>query len=240
MLETEYCHSQVLSPFREESGDEELSVLPRHTKVIVTGNNRTKSVLVGLQGVVKKAVGLGGWHWLVLKNGVEVKLQRNALSVLEPPTGNEEDDDYNFDDSSSVSDIGEKDHHRISGFHFSKISKSRVRYGRPWSSSASTKSINRSSCREVHSNCDAAQMRVNLAKLGTGSLWRYLRSFQIAHSNPNPQRNNWLTPSSSIFLHCGRGRSDRGIYPCSEETAISSHSLRCEIDCQRSEFLKYL
>ena len=60
------CSSRVFSPLREESGDEELSVLPRHTKVIVTGNNRTKSVLVGLQGVVKKAVGLGGWHWLVI------------------------------------------------------------------------------------------------------------------------------------------------------------------------------
>ncbi|RZS19157.1 hypothetical protein BHM03_00051504 [Ensete ventricosum] len=47
------------------SSEEELSVLPRHTKVVVTGNNRTKSVLVGLHGVVKKAVGLGGWHWLV-------------------------------------------------------------------------------------------------------------------------------------------------------------------------------
>ncbi|MBA0806188.1 hypothetical protein Gohar_005652, partial [Gossypium harknessii] len=109
MLEHELCSSRVLSPFREESGDEELSVLPRHTKVIVTGNNRTKSVLVGLQGVVKKAVGLGGWHWLVLKNGVEVKLQRNALSVLEHPTGNEVDDDHDFDNSSSGSDIGEKD-----------------------------------------------------------------------------------------------------------------------------------
>lgn len=49
-----------------ESSEEELAVLPRHTKVVVTGNNRTKSVLVGLQGVVKKAVGLGGWHWLVI------------------------------------------------------------------------------------------------------------------------------------------------------------------------------
>nr|XP_027092843.1 uncharacterized protein LOC113713336 [Coffea arabica] len=48
-----------------DSSEEELSVLPRHTKVVVTGNNRTKSVLVGLQGVVKKAVGLGGWHWLI-------------------------------------------------------------------------------------------------------------------------------------------------------------------------------
>ena len=50
----------------EDSGEEGLSVLPRHTKVLVTGNNRTKSVLVGLQGVVTKAVGLGGWHWLVI------------------------------------------------------------------------------------------------------------------------------------------------------------------------------
>lgn len=51
----------------EISSEEELtlSVLPRNTKVVVTGNNRTKSVLVGLKGVVKKAVGLGGWHWLV-------------------------------------------------------------------------------------------------------------------------------------------------------------------------------
>lgn len=45
----------------------------------------------------------------VLKNGVEVKLQRNALSVLEHPTGNEVDEDHDFD-SSSGSDIGEKDH----------------------------------------------------------------------------------------------------------------------------------
>ena len=42
----------------------------------------------------------------VLKNGVEVKLQRNALSVLEPPTGNEDDED-DFEISSSTSDFGE-------------------------------------------------------------------------------------------------------------------------------------
>ncbi|KAM0989013.1 hypothetical protein FF1_013000 [Malus domestica] len=64
MLEVELYGSQILSPFREESGDEELSVFPRHTKVIFAGNNRTKSILVGLQGVVKKADELGGWHWL--------------------------------------------------------------------------------------------------------------------------------------------------------------------------------
>ncbi|XP_073051138.1 uncharacterized protein [Primulina eburnea] len=200
LLDTGLCPSRVLSPFREESGDEELSVLPRHTKVIVTGNNRTKSVLVGLQGVVKKAVGLGGWHWLVLKNGVEVKLQRNALSVLEPPTGNEDDDDYDFDDSSSCSDIGEKDHHRFaSGFHFGKISKPRVRYNRPWSPSACTKSMSRSSCREVQYKCDATQLRVNLAKLGTGSLWRYWRSFHLANVSPNPTKEQLVNSVQQHF-----------------------------------------
>lgn len=29
------------------------------------GNNRTKQAYVGLRAVVKRAVGLGGWHWLV-------------------------------------------------------------------------------------------------------------------------------------------------------------------------------
>lgn len=36
-----------------------------------------------------------------------MKLQRNALSVLEPPTGNEDDDE--LDHSSSSSDLGDKD-----------------------------------------------------------------------------------------------------------------------------------
>ena len=46
--------------------EEELGVLPPHTKVVVTGNNRTKSLFLGLQGVVKTSGGIGGWHWLVI------------------------------------------------------------------------------------------------------------------------------------------------------------------------------
>jgi hypothetical protein len=65
MLETEESPPGFHHPSCEDSGEEGLAVLPRHTKVLVTGNNRTKSVLVGLHGVVTKAVGLGGWHWLV-------------------------------------------------------------------------------------------------------------------------------------------------------------------------------
>jgi len=69
-----------------DSGEEGLAVLPRHTKVLVTGNNRTKSVLVGLQGVVKKAVGLGGWHWLVPIQSILSKMARVSISRqnLEP------------------------------------------------------------------------------------------------------------------------------------------------------------
>ncbi|KAJ0834865.1 putative histone deacetylase complex subunit SAP30/SAP30 [Helianthus annuus] len=62
---------------------EELSVLPRHTKVVVTGNNRTKSVLVGLHGVVKKAVGLGGWHWLVGQQNQSRALPGHPLDQTE-------------------------------------------------------------------------------------------------------------------------------------------------------------
>jgi hypothetical protein len=106
------------------STDDVVAILPKHTKVLVTGNNRTKRSLMGQEAVVKKAVGLGGWHWLVcetlaklrnawtgpqaaaagyskalplgiwfrslcywhlqvLRNGEEVKLQRNALQVIE-------------------------------------------------------------------------------------------------------------------------------------------------------------
>jgi hypothetical protein len=60
----------------------------------------------------------------ILKNGSEVKLQRNALSVLEHPTGNEVDDDNDFD-TSSGSDIGEHDFYKGSEFH--KIKKPKVR-----------------------------------------------------------------------------------------------------------------
>lgn len=55
--------SEIASQDEEDDGQ---ALLLRHTKVRVTGNNRTKSSLVGLTGVVKKAVGLGGWHWLVI------------------------------------------------------------------------------------------------------------------------------------------------------------------------------
>ncbi|XP_057477766.1 uncharacterized protein LOC130765375 isoform X2 [Actinidia eriantha] len=192
MLRHDFCSLRILSHFREESGDEELSVLPRHTKVVVTGNNRTKSVLVGLQGVVKKAVGLGGWHWLVLKNGAEVKLQRNALSVVEPPTDNEENGD--FDNSSSDSDIG----HKYNDISSGKLSKPRVRYAKPLVPSALAKTINCSSFKDVQTNVQATRSSVNLAKLGSKTLWRYWRAFNLTPS-PNLTKEQLANAAQQHF-----------------------------------------
>ncbi|KAF5186976.1 Histone deacetylase complex subunit [Thalictrum thalictroides] len=200
MLEPDMCSSRIMSPFREESGDEELSVLPRHTKVIVTGNNRTKSVLVGLQGVVKKAVGLGGWHWLVLKNGVEVKLQRNALSVLEPPTGDEVDDDeHEFDNSCSSSDMGEKENDFSSGgMQFHKRSKVRVRNSKPCFSSA--KPTGRANCR-LQSNNHKPQLKVNLERLEFSSLWKYCSHYDlITSTSPDFHKDQLLEIVQKHFL----------------------------------------
>ncbi|KAJ6849157.1 uncharacterized protein M6B38_270870 [Iris pallida] len=203
-MKAELCSSRILSPSRvlfpprEESGDEELSVLPRHTKVIVTGNNRTRSVLVGLQGVVKKAVGLGGWHWLVLKNGDEVKLQRNALSVLEAPTGNEEDDDDMDCGNSfcSSSDMGDKDV-GYSSIEFQKPTKPRVRHTRPWTSSAKS---NSRGYRDIKSNTSKPQLRVNLAKLETATLWRYWKHFNLVKINPHPSKEQLVHDVQHHFL----------------------------------------
>ncbi|XP_076950514.1 uncharacterized protein LOC143623503 [Bidens hawaiensis] len=199
MLETELYSSRIFSHFREDCGDEELSLLPRHTKVIVTGNNRTKSVLVGLQGIVKKAVGLGGWHWLVLKNGVEVKLQRNALSVLEPPTGQEDDGDFELDNSSCGSDDGEKDNIFSAAMEFSKPSKPRVRYTRPWSPPRSMKPVNRSGCKENQSNNHSCHLKVNFAKLGSNTLGRYYSTFNLGNILSNPTKEQLVNAIQKHF-----------------------------------------
>ncbi|XP_031112017.1 uncharacterized protein LOC116015988 [Ipomoea triloba] len=177
-----------------ESSEEELTVLPRHTKVVVTGNNRTKSVLVGLEGVVKKAVGLGGWHWLVLTNGIEVKLQRNALSVIEAPTGNEEDDDLEFENFQwNGSDMASDD--------TQKSNRSRHRMLK--SSGQSHKTM----CRSL--SCDAQSkgsvstqrsMKVDLSKLEMAALWRYLRHFNLVGSIPNPSKEQLIDIVQRHFM----------------------------------------
>lgn len=176
-------------------GEDEMSVLPRHTKVVVTGNNRTKSVLVGLHGVVKKAVGLGGWHWLVLTNGIEVKLQRNALSVIEPPTGNEEDDKFNCENMQwNSSDMASDD------AQSPKPQRSRSRQHRGFH----RKSLSRSMSCDSHSktsisSSSRAHTKVDLSKLELTALWRYWRHFNL-DACPNPSREQLVDAVQRHFM----------------------------------------
>ncbi|XP_028085343.1 uncharacterized protein LOC114286376 isoform X2 [Camellia sinensis] len=181
-----------------DSSEEELSVLPRHTKVVVTGNNRTKSVLVGLRGVVKKAVGLGGWHWLVLTNGIEVKLQRNALSVIEAPTGNEDDEDLEFENVQwNGSDLGE-----LASDDTQKSYRSRHRMHKlSWSSH---KTMSRSLSCESQSKGSSVSTpwgsTVDLSKLEMAALWRYWRHFKLVDASPNPSKEQLIDVVQRHFM----------------------------------------
>ncbi|XP_056865231.1 uncharacterized protein LOC108831752 isoform X3 [Raphanus sativus] len=203
MLETVDSSGLVNGGFRQvqsfcgDSGsEEELTVLPRHTKVVVTGNNRTKSVLVGLQGVVKKAVGLGGWHWLVLTNGIEVKLQRNALSVLEAPTGNEDDDDLDFENTlRNGSDMTSEDTLKP---HKSKLRRQR-------SSRSSHKTLSRSLSSDSQSKSSAFtppqnMMKVDLSKLEMPALLKYWQHFNLVDAIPNPSKEQLIDIVQKHFM----------------------------------------
>ncbi|XP_072991136.1 uncharacterized protein [Typha latifolia] len=177
-----------------ENSEEELSVLPRHTKVVVTGNNRTKSVLVGLQGVVKKAVGLGGWHWLVLTNGIEVKLQRNALSVIEAPTGNEDDEELECENMH---------------WNGSNLASEDIQSDRPYKSrsrqhkGSAHKSLSRSQSCDSHSkglvSSPSSTMKVDLSKLETTALWRYWHHFNL-NGSPNPSKEQLIDAVQRHFM----------------------------------------
>lgn len=190
------------SPCCEDSGDEELSVLPKYTKVVVTGNNRTKSVLVGLRGVVKKAVGLGGWHWLELTNGIEVKLQRNALSVIEAPTSHEdaptghEDADGNDCENvmSSSSELASDD--------FPKLHKSKQRPHKTMTSMS--KSFSKNHSNELLSTgsrvSSHGMLKVDLSKLETTALVRYWKHFNLVDAVPNPSKEQLIDIVQRHFM----------------------------------------
>ncbi|XP_042495643.1 uncharacterized protein LOC122074752 isoform X2 [Macadamia integrifolia] len=183
-----------------DSSEEELSVLPRHTKVVVTGNNRTKSVLVGLQGVVKKAVGLGGWHWLVLTNGIEVKLQRNALSVIEAPTGHEDDDDLECENLHwNGSDMSENNKHSSDDTQKSH----RPRHRSQRSVGSSHKTMSRSLSCDSQSKGSVSPARgaaIDLSKLEMAALWRYWKHFNLVDAIPNPSKEQLIDVVQRHFM----------------------------------------
>ncbi|KAJ4762886.1 histone deacetylase complex subunit [Rhynchospora pubera] len=178
-----------------DSSEEEMAVLPKHTKVVVTGNNRTKSVLVGLQGVVKKAVGSGGWHWLVLTNGIEVKLQRNALSVIEAPIFPEGDEKEFKSAQISGSDIASDHIQSITKPIKSQRSNQNHRGPHYKSLSCSSDSNSKSSI-----SSSGPIMKVDLSKLETRALWRYFRHFNLQVESPNPSKEQLIDAVQRHFM----------------------------------------
>uniref|UniRef100_A0A0A9E2J6 Histone deacetylase complex subunit SAP30 Sin3 binding domain-containing protein n=1 Tax=Arundo donax TaxID=35708 RepID=A0A0A9E2J6_ARUDO len=69
-----------------------------------------------------------------------------------------------------------------SSIEYHKPTKPRVQHTRPWSSCA--KSSNRG---KFDSN-SKLRARVNLTKLGTPTLWRYWKHFNLVSMNPNPSK----------------------------------------------------
>ncbi|CAN4077693.1 unnamed protein product [Withania somnifera] len=63
--------------------------------------------------------------------------------------------------------------------------------------------MNRGNCREVEPNY--LQPRLNLSKLGTGSLWRYWRKFNLTHISANPTKEQLL---SAVQQHFSSQRVD--------------------------------
>ncbi|XP_057828795.1 uncharacterized protein LOC131039958 isoform X3 [Cryptomeria japonica] len=192
-MQVEGCTLSPLCGDGEEE-DLELSVLPKNTKVVVTGNNRTNRDLLGLHGVVKKAVGFG-WHWLVLTNGSEVKLQRNALSVIELPTGQEEDGENDCEHPSSNNnsmDLGCDDLHKT----YKPKSRSRVLGG-----SSSRNHSHSAQLQSTGSNFHShGMLKVDLSKLETSALWRYWRHFNLVEVGPNPSKDQLVGAVERHFI----------------------------------------
>jgi len=202
----------------DDTGGEELglAVLPRHTKVLVTGNNRTKSVLLGLHGVVKKAVGLGGWHWLVLTNGDQVKLQRNALSVIEVATGQEEEEDDDdiqenlFFSGNSLED-GYSRTFKTCGQHQKSTVQSAVQASARDSNdpvadhpaAVFEHSIEKKAGdvnEETSPSSKTLSLTVDLSKLETAALRRYQRHFKLVEVGPNSSKQQLLDAVRKHFM----------------------------------------
>ncbi|GBF90571.1 hypothetical protein Rsub_03143 [Raphidocelis subcapitata] len=171
------------SPSSTSTQDNCLSTLPRQTRVRIVGNQRTKRSLLGLECIVKRATGLGGWHWLILPNGEEIKLQRNALSVIElgPEQTEESSEEEDEPDAREAMQIEILDRPRIRRppRALSPVAEAYKASSRP-SSSGSGGSAGGSMGRyHPYTPSPVESRSINLMQLDTDSLRRYRRVHQL-------------------------------------------------------------
>ncbi|KAE8675282.1 hypothetical protein F3Y22_tig00111689pilonHSYRG00124 [Hibiscus syriacus] len=117
------------------------------------------------------------WH--------EVKLQRNALCVIEAPTGNEEDDDIEFENmqwngSDMASDDTQKSHRSRRRIH--KLS------------SSCHKTVSRSL------SCDSQSKRKLTSATRDGCFMEILATLQSCNSIPNPSKEQLVDVVQRHFM----------------------------------------
>ncbi|KAJ0773343.1 putative histone deacetylase complex subunit SAP30/SAP30, SAP30 domain superfamily [Helianthus annuus] len=119
---------------------------------------------------------------LVLTNGIEVKLRRNALSVIEAPTGNE-DDDFELENASDDT---------------KKVHRSRLRLRKSTTGSPRNKTVGRSLHHDSQSKASfttsRGSVKIDLRKLEMAALRRYLLHFNLV--------SNIMVPKKCILCMC--------------------------------------
>ncbi|BDA44944.1 probable histone deacetylase complex subunit SAP30 at C-terminar half [Coccomyxa sp. Obi] len=164
----------------EDDGSMALQLLHRGTLVCISGNNRTKQELIGQRGKIKKSVGLGGWHWLKLHSGEEVRLQRNALTVLEPPSNQESDFSEEEDNAANQTEA---------------LPRMRARRPpRPLAPSPEISHQRRASVRQ------SSQPRINFHNLETAALKRYRRFYKLPDVGPNSSKEQLVMAVGRHFM----------------------------------------
>ncbi|KAH9317383.1 hypothetical protein KI387_019152, partial [Taxus chinensis] len=129
----------------------------------------------------------------VLPNGLEVKLQRNALSVIELPTEREEDKQSEFlssDNNSSSLDLVSDDFQKIQ----KPKSRPRVLGG---SNGMDCGSQVQSTTSNIHSQ---GMLKVDLSKLETSALWRYWKHFNLVDVGPNSSKDQLVGAVERHFI----------------------------------------
>jgi hypothetical protein len=206
------------------SEDEQAALLPRGAVVLIRGNARTRQSLIGQRAVVRRAVGLGGWHWLVLPSGEEVKLQRNALEVLERPTAGEMD----------MSEEEEEEQRRreqqqsvARGYVYEPAEPHAEDRPRPPRRPSSVPPQQRSFLEEysqggrarVHSSRGGGGgPRINLGKLQTASLKRYGAAYHLVRLLESQ-------PPSLLFACCALAVMESCPAPCMHARLITTTAL---------------
>ncbi|XP_024009626.1 uncharacterized protein LOC18013713 isoform X3 [Eutrema salsugineum] len=136
-----------------------------HEEVIATASIPNPPVFVSRHSHFSKKV---------LTNGIEVKLQRNALSVIEAPTGNEEDNDIEVEHTQwNPSDITMEDTlqpHKSKQRGHRSVRLSHKTMCRALSCDSHLKSLSLAPRRDL---------KVDLSKLDMPALLRYRRHFNL-------------------------------------------------------------